>query len=136
MVDTDKEALRQARLAFLEDTIQYYSEDTSRRATQKGADGYVCCRYRTTDGRKCGIGRHIPDDKYIESMEGKAADAAIIMEALPVDIQNLGGLFLSAIQLLHDVDGHWDMWKEKGLTDAGKAAVDDIKEQYGLFINS
>ena len=52
--------LQQRQLEFLEDTIKYYSEDPSgRRSVENGQ-----CMYKSSDGRKCAVGRFISDHLY------------------------------------------------------------------------
>jgi hypothetical protein len=63
----NNQELIQARLAFLEDTVQFYSQDPKGRRSLSTAG----CMYQNQNGCKCAIGRYIPDDKYSDDMEGK-----------------------------------------------------------------
>lgn len=129
------EELRVARLAFLEDTIAYYSDDVSRRATTS----YEGCRYRTLDTRKCAIGRYIPNDKYIETIEGKIANHDDVLALLPPKIAALSTTsyklnrfehdFLCDVQKLHDCD---DYWSKNSLSKDGLRLVERIKQKYSL----
>lgn len=111
--------LQKAQLAFLEETVAYYSEDPTRRAT---LNSYGACAYITKDGRKCAIGRHITNFYKIEN--GDSIHSADIMRRLPRRIQNLGNLLLTSVQALHDLK---DNWTDIGLSLAGETAVKSIK---------
>ena len=118
-----EKSIEQQRKEFLEETVQFYSEDVTRRAT----DGYHCM-YRTEDGRKCAIGRHISDDKYTSRMEENSCVSNIVFYSLPQEIQDLGQDFLSHIQSLHDGDENWG--KEKGLSPIGEGKVNYIRKHF------
>lgn len=61
------------------------------------------CVYRSDTGLKCAIGALIPDECYDPSLEGKSASQQEVMDALPVEYQQLGRRFLSDIQYFcHD----------------------------------
>ena len=83
------------------------------------------CFYRTPDGKKCAIGRHIPDDKYKASMEGCFDED--ILKTLPEEIQELGRSFLRDVQILHD---RFECLDENGLTDQGIQYVESIKKDH------
>lgn len=113
--------LKQKRKEFLDDTVKYYSEDTSRRSVLDK------CMYRTGDGRKCAIGRYIPDDKYTTLIEGKNVISKLVYNLIPQNISMLGIDFLLSIQSLHDESDNWD---KNGLTEKGKEYVNFIEEKY------
>jgi len=115
--------LQQRQLDFLEDTVKYYSEDTSRRAV-KFSGG---CFYRTDDGRKCAIGRHIPDELYNESIENKVIYSIIEFGCISDELRELGMLFLSYVQELHDSNVYWV--SGEGLSIEGGKRVDYIKRR-------
>lgn len=60
----------------------------------------VTCTYRGDNGKKCAVGRYIPDSLYTPKFEEKMVDEIFdqIKEALPVD--DLG--FWQELQELHD----------------------------------
>lgn len=117
-------------LEFLEDTIKYYSEDTSRRAT-KIIDNHPFCVYRSEDGRKCAIGRWILDEDYSRSLEENNASTLKSREVLPEWLSKFDGEFLDEVQALHDGNQYWDY---DGLTRQGKKRVILIMEIYKLGI--
>lgn len=123
--------LKAARYAFLDDMLSFYSVDPVGR---RGKGDYTIngrvtsgCVYRSSDGRKCSIGRYIPDDKYTPDMEGNAVDYQIIFSALPDEIQALGESFLKTLQGIHDVDYYWHV---NGITESGEHAVSVFIERY------
>lgn len=124
--------LKQKRKEFLEDTWKYYAEDVSRRAVvsidcTKEKQLQSTCRYRTSDGKKCAIGRHIPDNMYDSRLEGQNIGGGQLSNAIPSEILDLGEHFLQTIQLLHDCD---DNWNDHGLSAHGELMVAQIEEGF------
>lgn len=57
----------------LADTVKWFKKDPSRRAVNMvSSPGSPACCYCTADGRKCAVGRYIPDEKYTPGIEGFA----------------------------------------------------------------
>jgi hypothetical protein len=120
-------------LALLEDTIQFYSEDTSRRSVKSnGAGGNVC--YYSFKGKKCAIGRlltpeelelwaQVAENKF-EGLENSSYRFMAEICGVPVNLQGFDPVFLTGLQSLHDNDQYWD---ENGLTENGKEQVATIK---------
>lgn len=123
--------LKIARQAFLDDTVKFYSEDISRRAMDEG-QGQKCL-YRLFKGetvKKCAIGRHIPDEKYIPAMDAKVSaisDNKLVQEVLPSEILSLGIDFLAGVQRLHDFQGYWI---EGGLCFGGQEYIKNIESEF------
>lgn len=117
-------AIEKRRLEFLEDTLKYYSEDTNRRALD---DQGGSCRYKTEDGKKCAIGRFIPDEKYKKSIEGCSVREVMHKNLLSEEILSLGSDFLNSIQGLHD---HHDYWIKNGISKKGEKYIEFIKKNY------
>ena len=119
-----------AQKKFLKDTVDFFSEDTNRRAVIQvtlagfGLVTHPSCKYRTSDGRKCAIGLHIPDKKYVSDIEGDTAYSERVLNVLPKSIQKLGKHFLTAVQQLHD---NHDYWNESGLTKDGLFTLNEIE---------
>ena len=119
--------IKKKRLEFLEDTIQYYSENVERRCTLKGRCTYSPVNVGKQDvSEGCAIGRHmtpanaVKADLLKSSYEGAVSAQFIATDApelLPNDMLKLGGNFLRAAQGLHDDDRYWFLG---GLTDTGK----------------
>lgn len=110
-----EQEIKTKRLEILEDTVKYYSEDVSRRAsTTEG------CEYKTKDGRMCAIGRLTKNKKIYEC----AGDVSVIEHLLEEELIILGFPFLNHLQLLHDKQLFWE---SNGLTKEGKEKYDNIK---------
>lgn len=106
---------------FLIDMLDFYTQDVTKRATSGNQ-----CKYKTSDGKKCAIGRHIPDDKYIPEIEGYGVCGSGIISPfglLPIEIQSLEADFLSKVQTLHDVSSYWGAI---GLTEQGRLFIKNI----------
>lgn len=128
----EAEYLRQKRREFLDDTVMYYSADVSRRAVvaidgPKDGEPKSACKYRTSDGRKCAVGRHVHDDAYDILMEGHSINTEAMKKYLPEKILSLGIDFLQEIQQLHDCD---DNWNDKGISLQGKTVAETMMSQY------
>ncbi len=121
--------LQQRRLDFFNETVAYYSEDPiGRRAVAIDNDRYqpsITCFYRTEGGRKCAIGRHIPDDKYDSIMEGVSIQGPMIQAALLQEVLALGADFLREVQYFHDRE---DNWTSTGLSEQGMVAAHQIRQ--------
>lgn len=80
--------------ALLDDFYDYY-------IVKKNPPGFDVekrsCQYRAPNGAKCAIGRHIPDDLYIETIEGDFAAQALSRVGNPVESS-----FYADLQVLHD----------------------------------
>lgn len=114
------------KLEILEETVAFYSEDTSRRAYTKN----VGCEYNTSDGRHCAVGRCFNEniqalgDDYSGNQVG--IDAILDFDSLLQDKYKGHNIeFWSYLQLLHDIDDNWD---KKGLTKIGLDEVENLKE--------
>ena len=125
------------RKQVLEDTIKYYSEDTNRRCVKNSG-----CYYNPINAGKegisegCAIGRLISEELQIEldsisdsEENGSGVYNLEVFILLPEEIQALGQDFLSSLQNLHDSG---TFWSRKGLTEAGKRRVTEIKRIYGI----
>jgi hypothetical protein len=112
---------------FLQDLIDYYSEDTSRRAANSNGQ----CKYRDGKGRKCAIGRWISESKYSPEMESQFLIQ--IIYSLPDEIRSLGYGFLSECQDLHDNAVHWD--DHKGISKRGKKMVQKLENKYEIKVD-
>lgn len=125
--------LTNARKSFLEDTIKFYSEDTSRRAVREKGSVPKCVYRLNQEGliKKCAIGRHIRDEDYnpeIESPSGILTNL-LAQEVLPIRVSQLGLEFLQNIQRLHDEDENWN---ESGISELGHQTVKEIKDWFNL----
>lgn len=110
------------RLEFLQDLIDFYSADTSRRSLGKHAGN---CQYRY-NGKACAIGRHLLFYDY--AMEGMRVHQLVqTFDCLSPEILNLGVDFLDEMQFLHDSDNYWC---DSGLSELGEKHVQELKEKW------
>jgi hypothetical protein len=125
-----EEELKKARLTFLEDTSQFYSEDPVGR---RSVDCHGKSKYRDSNGNRCAIGRYIPDEDYSYFLEGMSIESkdnrGDYLIKLPSSLEKLGREFLGQVQSLHDTNYNWD---EKGLSSVGKSTFDYIKQYFRL----
>lgn len=121
------------REEFLLDTIQYYSEDVSRRCVQGNK-----CTYsgktldKNSDG--CAIGRWLPEEVKldVDAIGDVPVTKEVVFEKLPDWMKEFGKSFLLDIQDLHDYN---NLWNSSGLNDQGKSKVNYIITNYELNIS-
>jgi hypothetical protein len=91
----------QARREFFWDTINFYRADLNRRAVEFGS-----CKYRTSDGRSCAIGRYLTDKQAVAAQKVKFSINTMseqqYKEIIPYKLRRLGKKFLIAMQEWHD----------------------------------
>ena len=112
-------------LEVLEETKNFYSQDTSRRATHG-----MACNYQTPNGNRCAVSRYLKDgflEAHPEIVEDNpnAYDLIADYEA-PMKALNEHPKFWSRLQLFHDHRNHWD---GEGLTEKGEASYHLIKRR-------
>lgn len=127
---------RLSKLEILNETVQFYSEDVSRRSKYLGA-----CVYNGDNGSHCAVGRCFTPSLKAEGKKlakNQECDIENFLEARNLDSidsvldekyhgHNLQ--FWTELQRLHDLDIHWT---DKGLSEMGEYRVNDIKEKFGL----
>ena len=115
---------------IIEETIQYYSEDTSRRALEEGG-----CQYTTEDGNHCAVGRCLEEEYQTTDFEYNQTKGVIQLVDYYQTMDNIlreeyrghPTDLWERLQRLHDGDFNWD---EDGLTGIGIAAANRILEDY------
>lgn len=116
-------------LDLLQETINFYSEDISRRAEDISGS----CLYSTEDGRNCAVGRCMT--KKAKESIGTALIPASDLPTRYTRINSIDPLmkpkykgfqlwFWDKLQGIHDSDGNWI---ESGLTKQGKDRVENLK---------
>jgi len=119
---------KQEYLDLLDETVKYYSEDPSRRAA-RDLNGRNVCKYLTTDGRKCAVGRCLETyDASIESwsVTNKSNYDFIVKEEYFFEkYRGFSRNFWSELQLLHDGKQYWT---NKGLSEYGEKEVSRIRK--------
>ncbi len=133
------------QLAELDDMVRFYSEDIRRRAQ---GEGNVGCQYETRDGRKCAIGRRLPNKSLAQIKALSNFNTYTTFNSLIFDhrvaviwreaAQKDAGLFVMLlrdkagerfgikIQNIHDCKTCGDAG---GLTERGATAVRDLRER-------
>ena len=121
------------KLEILEETVSFYSEDTSRRAITPR--GYYM--YNTGDGRHCAIGRCLIPELQSQGVELKGNDCGFIEllkfngfnkvdDILQSQYHGHNVLFLCKLRMLHDTNMYW---RKSGLSVKGSAYVDELKSE-------
>ena len=127
------------KLELLEDTVKYYSEDTSRRAVVKEENGSTECMYTTDEGQHCAVGRWLQDEyKTTDWTDNTGCSAEDLLnytgslhrpyepdELFVEGVEHIPAWFWMNLQQLHDNDVFWD---KDGLTEAGVEKVDELRE--------
>lgn len=130
------------KLELLENTVKYYSEDTSRRAVVKCKGGATECMYTTDKGNHCAVGRWLQDNyKTTDWYQNTGCSADDLLngytdgsyESVQYEVDDLfiegvrhiPAWFWMDLQQLHDNDAFWD---KDGLTEAGVEKVDELRE--------
>jgi hypothetical protein len=136
----NRQLLLQKQEQLLNETVNWYSEDTSRRAEDGGE-----CSYETEDGRHCAIGRLL-NKSNIKVLRKNFGLGSMFCE-IALDIkkwaknneslglclgQNTEDLsrhlyFGSILQELHDTGSNWNLEEGKGMTSKGRHAVSRIR---------
>ena len=120
------------KLEILEEIVNYYSEDTNRRAVEG-----LACEYITPDNRRCAVGlclidptimpsAAINDPQLVEEIGSNHFQESILENFEPeYRIDDVS--FWSQLQKLHDNKHNWD---NKGLTSEGNIYYDQLKKKY------
>jgi len=118
------ERTKQDKLNLLQETVDYYSEDTSRRAVitdlHDEEEQSICKYYHK--GNMCAVGRCLDDPKKYEK-EFCGVNSIIrkyTQKAFKKEYQGFNVALWDKIQRLHDTPCNWD---ESGLTERGKFNV-------------
>jgi hypothetical protein len=118
---TNKERM----LNILEDTVNYYSEDTSRRALDK----HYNCRFQTVDGKMCAVGRYLkPITDWTKIYSAYTYQDLINEYPDCMTEQGLPTSFWLDLQKLHDINSYWNKYIGKGLTLEGDKFIEKIKD--------
>jgi hypothetical protein len=116
--------LQQKQLAFFEETIKFYSQDTSRRAMDSMG---TCVYIDPRTGNKCAIGRWLDNTtSSLSILDNHSVDMLYNANELSPKLHELGRKFLVEIQELHDIESHWD---ENGLSVYGLMKVERFRKR-------
>jgi hypothetical protein len=125
---------QKSMLEILNETVQYYSEDVTRRGVMKSPDEeYTLCVYLTDTGCMCAVGRCMvaPTRNMIGGVATLHSGIKFtnLEEELKPEYRGHSIEFWQSLQGLHDDSGNWG---PKGLTLTGKLVADGIKIYYDL----
>lgn len=111
----------------INDTVKYYSEDTSRRSVDNKK-----CKYNGPDGKKCAFARFV-DEEIAPELEGETAYNLIKkgIKLKPEVAHITDELFWNEVQSIHDSDYNWD---DTGLSFSGKNEVKRMLYKWGYEI--
>lgn len=87
---------------------------------------YYSCSYRGDENSICEIGSIISDDEYKKEFEGMNV-GSIEIKRIQENID-----LLRKLQKIHDQKSNWD---DNGLSEAGKNALNDLKDYYLIKAN-
>jgi len=121
------------KLEILNEIVNYYSEDTKRRAVEG-----VSCVYITPDNRRCAVGMCLTDPSLIKGNKAINDDffmldedenqfKAEVLSLFKPEYRINDINFWSNLQSLHDTKMYWD---DKGLTSEGQMLYNQLKEIY------
>ena len=120
------------KLEIINETVDFYSQDVSRRAILNGSYAYL-----TKDGKMCAVGRCMkrPRLRTSKSRIFNYAKALCTEDGINQDLEPLlkkaylghDILFWKELQRLHDVSSHWC---DTGLTEFGKRYVENMKAKW------
>ena len=120
--------LKQIQLETLNETVEFYSVDPNGRRAFN-AENFGQCHYKTSDGRKCAVGRLFKRGEYSE----KYGSTTFINLPLKKGVKRLrdtyGVDFLQTLQKLHDTSTNWN---NDGLSEIGKREVEYLKIKFNL----
>jgi hypothetical protein len=122
---------QKSMLEILNETVQYYSEDVTRRGTNRTTGS---CEYLTEEGCMCAVGRCM--SKPSRDMIGSATMLTIgvscsdLEKELKPEYRGHPISFWRDIQTLHDKDANWSV--ASGLTTYGEFRVAQIKQMHNL----
>lgn len=118
-------------LALLNETVQYYSEDTSRRALSK-----LTCLYKTNDGKMCAVGRCLKEGVIDYNHHNSLSVSGLLEyykeeEIFKQEYVGFDERFWLKLQGLHD---EFKYWGENCLNPKGELLVERIERFIdGLF---
>jgi hypothetical protein len=140
----NKEETIKRQLEVLEETVQYYSEDTSRRGYEPDSALGNTCSYITPKGNMCAVGRCLQAQYLPKAAKAEGGILTLLKTVLDIPLSSngdtdahldsiledkytgLGHTFFRHLQGLHDSNNNWN---NTGLTIHGNAEVKGLKRQ-------
>lgn len=116
-----------SKIEIINETVEYYSGDTSRRALNR--NGF--CTYLTRDGKMCAFGRCCINPEYLNTIRGTVLDLKTYLgdldEVLREEYRGHSAHFWREIQLLHDTHSFWG---KDELTPDGRKKVEQLLRNF------
>ncbi len=116
------------KVEIINETVDYYSTDTSRRAITTNKWGHFTCLYKMPDGRNCAVGRCLikpPSNSLgirdLETYKGE------LDNLLKPEYREHSLSFWEDLQEIHDTPSYWN---SEGMTERGKDRVNILLEYY------
>lgn len=110
------------KLEIIEETVKYYSEDTSRRAFNGRG-----CEYLTKDGRMCAVGRCLSEEGLKKYGLYSGRFCPLMIEYMKEEYKISDEFFWKELQHFHDANIYWN---EMGLSEEGEDQVRKLKILY------
>lgn len=121
---------KKTKREIIEETKNFYCEDTSRRAVSNHG-----CYYKSQDGTKhCALGRLMINPQYSEptntSLWGSGCSSwdVSVDQELKEEYRGHENHFWANVQDFHDSDSYWN---EHGLTKEGQIEYERLINEYG-----
>jgi hypothetical protein len=116
--------VKEKMIALLEETIEFYGRDNSRRAT----NGLGYCVYKSPSGNCCAVGRKMTEKDHTNIVGTETLQRVWDRIESPI-IKELPFSFWHDLQQLHDKGVNWDMEDPSLLTLTGSCHVRDMRER-------
>jgi hypothetical protein len=110
------------RTEIIQETVDYYSEDVSRRAVTDGG-----CEYLTKDGRSCAVGRCFTEEGLKEYKDCNTIFIRQMLFYFKDEYKIDDSIFWEDLQHLHD---HSLYWCNSGLSKSGEKYVEKLLLKY------
>lgn len=110
-------------LEIINETVEYYSKDTKRRAEV----GRACLYFQESTGNMCAVGRCANNPKELNPAHFFSQLGLSDEEIFKPEYRGHSVEFWSDLQKLHDDNLNWD---ESGLSSIGKYQVETLKAKY------
>lgn len=102
---------KMSKKEIVDETIQYYLEDPTRRAFTLDSKGRIMCWYYMEDGRKCAVGRCMIDSSSFATYRFTPLQIAELESLLKPDYRGHSAEFWAQLQQLHD-NADWSQNEE------------------------
>jgi len=117
------------QLALLDETVEYYTEDPSRRGVLVGT---TLCVYKSEEGNMCAVGRCLDQDVMNYDLYNTGFDVSFLIKKLGQEVfkpqyRGFSTKLWKKLQAMHDSSFNW---KNNKLTTCGESNIQYLK--YGI----